>query len=133
MSLVESIKEGEGYRAKVYKCTEGYDTIGYGFAIKDLELDEEVCDLILDKKLNKIIDATNNKFPFLRELPQDKCEVVYEMVYQLGLNGVSKFKKMLKALEREDYNKASAEMLDSLWAKQTPNRAIKLSNQMKKC
>tara|TARA_R100001086_G_scaffold182860_1_gene101978 strand:- start:104 stop:505 length:402 start_codon:yes stop_codon:yes gene_type:complete len=133
MSLVESIKEGEGYRAKVYKCTEGYDTIGYGFAIKDLELDEEVCDLILDKKLDKLIDATNKKFPFLRELPQDKCEVVFEMVYQLGLTGVSKFKKMLKALERKDYDKASAEMLDSLWAKQTPNRAIKLSNKMKKC
>ena len=46
---------------------------------------------------------------------------------------VSKFKKMLKALEIKDYDKASAEMLDSLWAKQTPNRAIKLSNQMKKC
>ena len=133
MSLVDSIKQGEGYRAKVYKCTEGYDTIGYGFAIKDLELDEEVCDLILDKKLDKLIDATNNKFPFLRELPQDKCEVVFEMVYQLGLNGVSKFKKMLKALEDKDYDKASVEMLDSLWAKQTPNRAKKLSNQMKQC
>ena len=133
MSLVDSIKQGEGYRAKVYKCTEGYDTIGYGFAIKDLELDEEVCDMILDKKLDKLIDATNNKFPFLRELPQDKCEVVFEMVYQLGLNGVSKFKKMLKALEDKDYDKASVEMLDSLWAKQTPNRAKKLSNQMKQC
>lgn len=133
MSLVESIKENEGYRAKVYTDTLGFDTIGYGFAIKDLELDEEVCDLILDKKLDKLIDATNKKFPFLRELPQDKCEVVFEMVYQLGLNGVSMFKKMLKALENKDYDKASAEMLDSLWAKQTPNRAIKLSNQMKKC
>ena len=133
MSLIESIKEGEGYRAKVYKCTEGYDTIGYGFAIKDLELDEEVCDMILDKKLDKLIDVTNKKFLFLKELPQDKCEVVYEMVYQLGLNGVSKFKKMLKALEDKDYDKASVEMLDSLWAKQTPNRAKKLSNQMKQC
>ena len=55
------------------------------------------------------------------------------MVYQLGLNGVSKCKKMLKALEREEYNKESAEMLDSLWAKQTPNRAVKISNQRKKC
>ena len=133
MSLIDSIKENEGYKSTVYTDTLGYDTIGYGFAIKDLELDEEVCDLILDKKLDKLIDATNKKFPFLRELPQDKCEVVFEMVYQLGLTGVSKFKKMLKALERKDYDKASAEMLDSLWAKQTPNRAIKLSNQMKKC
>ena len=35
MSLLERIKHHEGYRSKVYKCTEGYDTIGYGFAIKD--------------------------------------------------------------------------------------------------
>ena len=133
MSLIESIKENEGYKSTVYTDTLGFDTIGYGFAIKDLELDEEVCDLILDKKLDKLIDATNKKFPFLRELPQDKCEVIFEMVYQLGLNGVSMFKKMLKALENKDYDKAAAEMLDSLWAKQTPNRAIKLSNQMKKC
>ena len=133
MSLIESIKENEGYKSTVYTDTLGYDTIGYGFAIKDLELDEEVCDLILDKKLDKLIDATNKKFPFLRELPQDKCEVIFEMVYQLGLNGVSMFKKMLKALDNKDYDKAAAEMLDSLWAKQTPNRAIKLSNQMKKC
>tara|TARA_R100000773_G_C4217514_1_gene116018 strand:- start:1310 stop:1708 length:399 start_codon:yes stop_codon:yes gene_type:complete len=131
MSLIDSIKEGEGYRAKVYKCTEGYDTIGYGFAIKDLDLDEEVCDLILIKKLDKLIDNTNKKFSFLAKIPQDKCEVIYEMCYQLGINGVSKFKKMLKHLENEDFEQASVEMLDSLWAKQTPNRAKKLSNQMK--
>ena len=34
MSLIESVKESEGFRDKVYKCTEGFDTIGYGFAIK---------------------------------------------------------------------------------------------------
>ena len=42
--LLERIKHHEGYRSKVYKCTEGYDTIGYGFAIKDLELEEDICD-----------------------------------------------------------------------------------------
>ena len=39
-SIVEDIKKHEGYEPKVYKCTEGYDTIGYGFAIKDLVLDK---------------------------------------------------------------------------------------------
>ena len=38
MSLIDNIKKSEGFRSKVYKCTEGYDTIGYGFAIKDLFL-----------------------------------------------------------------------------------------------
>ena len=37
--LFNRIKVHEGFRNKVYKCTEGFDTIGFGFAIKDLELD----------------------------------------------------------------------------------------------
>ena len=36
----------------------------------------------------------------------------------------SKFKKTIYLLETEQYEEASIEMLDSLWAKQTPNRAI---------
>ena len=132
MSLIESVKGSEGFRDKVYKCTEGYDTIGYGFAIKDLVLDEDICDIILERKLINLIDKADKKFPFLRGLPLDKSEVIYEMCYQMGVSGVSKFKNMLKALENEDYDKASVEMLDSLWAKQTPNRALKLSNIMKK-
>jgi lysozyme len=131
MSLIESVKESEGFRDKVYKCTEGFDTIGYGFAVKDLVLEEDICEMILERKLEKLIESTDKKFPFLRGLPLDKSEVVYEMVYQMGLSGVSKFKKMLAALEKKDYEKSATEMLDSRWAKQTPNRALKLSNIMK--
>ena len=47
MSIVKSIKYHEGFKSKVYKCSEGYDTIGYGFAIKDLELDEDIAEQIL--------------------------------------------------------------------------------------
>ena len=51
MGLVDRVKEHEGFRSKVYKCTEGFDTIGYGFAIKDLELTEDVAEMILMQKL----------------------------------------------------------------------------------
>ena len=54
-------------------------------------------------------------------------EVVVEMCYQLGLAGFSKFKMTISYLEKENYIEASKEMLDSKWAKQTPNRAKKLS------
>ena len=53
-NLLKSIKENEGYSKTVYKCTEGYDTIGYGFAIKDLELSEEICEILLREKLEKL-------------------------------------------------------------------------------
>ena len=55
------------------------------------------------------------------------------MVFQLGMGGVSKFKKMWKALKQNNYQIASEEMLDSRWAKQTPKRAEELSNVMKSC
>jgi len=51
-------------------------------------------------------------------------------VFQLGKTGVSKFKNMWKCLSELNYVGASYEMLDSLWAKQTPNRAKKLSGLM---
>ena len=53
------------------------------------------------------------------------------MCYQLGLSGFSKFKKTIYLLETEQYEDASVEMLDSLWAKQTPNRAKELSETLR--
>ena len=129
--LREAVKLSEGYRARVYKDTLGIDTIGYGFAIKDLELDEDICDMILDKKLNKLIKDVDNKFSFMDDIAVEAQDVVYEMCYQLGINGFSKFKKTIAYLRDENYKMAAIEMLDSRWAKQTPNRAKRLSNIIK--
>ena len=129
--LREAVKLSEGYRARVYKDTLGIDTIGYGFAIKNLELDEDVCNMILDKKLNKLIKDVDNKFSFMDDIAVEAQDVVYEMCYQLGINGFSKFKKTIAYLRDENYKMAAIEMLDSRWAKQTPNRAKRLSNIIK--
>ena len=55
------------------------------------------------------------------------------MVFQLGMTGVSKFKNTLKAVKEEDWDTAADEMLDSVWAKQTPERANELSSTMRSC
>ena len=41
MSLIDDIKKHEGFSPVVYKCTAGYDTIGYGKRIKYLKVTEE--------------------------------------------------------------------------------------------
>ena len=38
---------------------------------------------------------------------------------------------MLSALEKKDFQTAADEMMDSRWAKQTPNRAKELSETMR--
>ena len=131
MALLDRIKHHEGFRSKVYKCTEGYDTIGYGFAIKDLELDEDISEMILMQKLDNLMTRIGKTFVWWRSADSTVKDVVVEMCYQLGVSGFSKFKKTIDHLENKRYGKAAVEMLDSKWARQTPNRALELSNLIK--
>ena len=131
MSLIDSIKQHEGYRSKVYDDSLGIPTIGYGFAIKDLELDEDICDIILERKIKELATRVNLTFSWYRYMPQEIKDVVMNMCYQLGVGGFSKFKKTIAYLQNKQFHDASQEMLDSLWAKQTPNRAKELSDRVK--
>ena len=126
--LLEAVKLSEGFRNRVYKDTLDIDTIGYGFAIKDLVLDEDIAEMILRRKLDSLIDRVNKRFSFVKDMPQEGQDVIYEMCYQLGVTGVSKFKKTLAYLANSEYRMAATEMLDSKWHRQTPNRSQKLSD-----
>ena len=126
--LLKRIKEHEGFRSKVYQCTEGFDTIGYGFAIKDLELDEDIAEEILLRKVENLISRVRKRFNWLDSVPPAVQGVLVEMSYQMGLSGVCKFKKALHAMQMCQWKLAADELLDSRWAKQTPNRAKGLSD-----
>jgi lysozyme len=53
------------------------------------------------------------------------------MIFNLGATRLLGFKKFLKAVEENDFDLASTEMLDSRWAKQVGQRSIELSEFMK--
>ena len=126
--LLESIKKHEGFVEHVYDDSLDIPTIGYGFAIKDLVLDEDIAEEILIRKLEKLKRNANSRFKWLEDMPQEIQAVVLNMCYQLGVTGVSKFRKAISALQEGEWHEAADEMLDSLWARQTPNRAEELSN-----
>ena len=126
--LLESIKHHEGFVEHVYDDSLGIPTIGYGFAIKDLILDEDIAEDILMRKLERLKRNANSRFKWLEDMPVVIQEVILNMCYQLGVTGVSKFRKAISALQEGDWNEAADEMLDSLWARQTPNRATELSD-----
>ena len=132
MSLIADIKRHEGYSKKVYSDTLGYDTIGIGFLVASLELDEDVCDIILERRLRKNEMVLQRKLTFYNKSPQKVKNILQNMYYQLG-NKLFNFVKTLHYIENSKYHAASIEMLDSLWAKQTPNRAKELSEAMRNC
>ena len=54
------------------------------------------------------------------------------MVFQLGLPRLNKFKNFKQALLDGDIETAQAEMKDSLWYRQTTNRADRLIQKLGK-
>jgi len=135
--LKARIKKHEGFKDVMYKDSLGFATIGYGHLILPTDnyvdgkqYSKEVLDAVFDKDFQNALDNANKLMSGYDLVDQAK-EVICEMVFQLGIGGVSKFKNMWKALEKEDYYTASQEMLDSRWARQTPKRAEDLSNIMK--
>ena len=124
--LLEDIKAEEGFSAVVYKCTEGFDTIGYG---TKMPITKEEAELILNHRLNQT-KAQLTSYLYDLDIKQEAWDILFNMAYQLGVNGVLKFKKMIEALRSKDYKEASKQGLDSLWAKQTPNRANRLMKRM---
>ena len=128
MSLIDDIKKHEGFSSVVYKCTAGYDTVGYGTRVKYLKVTKEQAEEWLKEELENLKYILADKYEWFLPAPQKVRNVVINMSYQLGVSGFSKFKKTIQLLKDKDYEGASIEMLDSKWARtDTPNRAEELS------
>jgi len=131
----------EGFRKKPYLCSEGYPTIGIGTKIGpkfapiemyQFEVTERIAKAFLDDEL-EIIREKLNKHEWYNCLDSDRQAVIMSMAYQMGYNGLMKFKKMILALELGHWNEASYQALDSRWAKQTPERAKRHANVISGC
>jgi len=128
MTLIDRIKKHEGFVGTQYNDSLGKPTIGYGTLLPLTEVEAE---LLLRHRLEAKEREIMRLQPIYARLPYEKQEIILEMCYQLGVQGVIRFRRMWAALEVEDYETASVEMLDSTWNKQTPNRAKNLAGLMR--
>jgi lysozyme len=133
MSLKDQLRRHEGTRTHPYYCTSGKITIGVGRNLTDRGLEP---DIIRELFRRDVASAKRQAAQILgdswRQLNVPRQDAVTNMVYQLGMGGVSRFKKFLIALKAHDYELAASEMLDSKWAaRDTPGRALELAEQMR--
>ena len=131
MTLRDWLIKHEGIKGKLYYDTEGVATIGVGRNLEDVGLSYDESMLLLDNDIKRVLYACWHEFRWFGELDDDRQTVVASMVFNLGLNGFLKFKKMIAAIEREDYVEAAKEMMRSKWADQVKGRALDLANLMK--
>ena len=129
--LTEQLKRHEGLRLKPYKCTAGKLTIGYGRNIEDCGITEDEATVMLNSDIAKCERQVSQNIKMRPDINDARYDVLVNMTFNMGLTGLLRFKKMLKAVKQGHYSLASVEMLDSKWAKQVPSRANELANQMR--
>ena len=137
-AVKKRIQKHEGFRDTVYMDHLMNATIGYGHLITPNDK------FVKGKRysteeLNKVFEYDFNIAKKDMELVLADCgdqpnvvkEIIIEMCFQMGRPRVMKFRKMLKAIKNKTYKIASTEMLDSVWARQTSNRASSLAELMR--
>ncbi|MCX8965727.1 lysozyme [Erwinia psidii] len=133
--IVALLKFEEGYRDVPFIDTQGYPTVGCGIKIGpkgapltsyifrmpavvgELWMQTLVMSKIYDMKQKPLLVEA------LTQCNQPRTDILYSMAYQLGVDGLVAFRQMLAAVSRGDFSSAADNMLNSLWAKQTPERA----------
>ena len=132
--LFSELKADEGLELKAYKCTAGKWTIGIGRNLEDTGISEAEAYFLFDNDLDRVIREVSNDpviGPIYAKVPETVKRGLLNMCFQLGLGGLRQFRNMLGALDAGKYQDAYKHALDSRWARQTPNRARRVANQLR--
>ena len=132
LKFIKRIKKNEGFSLTPYKDQLGFLTIGYGHLILANEkylTKKKVTKTTLEKIF--IQDFTNAVKGFEKHLKKNTSnekeeELLIEMVFQLGITNVLKFKNLLSNMRKKNKHLVCFEMMNSLWYNQTPKRVKKL-------
>ena len=134
--LSKQLKRHEGSNIKnakhyPYKCPAGKLTVGYGHNVEDNGLSEKIAMELLrddvtiaEREIKKIVENYDS-------LSDERQEVLVNMLFNVGLPTLKKFRNMLFAVEKNDFETAAEEMQNSRWYRQVGNRGRELVEQMK--
>jgi len=139
--LHQDIKDDEGVIYDIYLDHLGHKTFGVGHLVTqdDEEWYRPVGASVSYERVHKcfeedITKAINNCHRLYGEhfetYPDEVQEVLVNMIFNLGLTGLSKFKRMNKAIDLGEYKEAAEEGRDSLWYRQVTNRAERLMKRL---
>lgn len=133
MNLADQLQREEGRKRHAYQDHLGFWTIGVGRLIdarKGGGLRESEIDLLLANDIDEKAAQVRAALPWTDGLDEARRAVLIGMAFQMGTDGLLKFKNTLAFVKAKDYACAARGMLNSLWAQQTPARALRMAKQM---
>jgi lysozyme len=131
MTLKEQIARDEGgFRSKPYRDSRGFLTIGYGRCLDTEGITMAEGEYLLDNDIRSKSAELLTVLSWVADLDEVRRGVLENMAYNLGVQGLLGFHKMLAAMQKGDWATAAIEALNSEWAQQVGSRAYRLSRQI---
>ncbi len=124
----------EGEVLHVYDDSEGFATIGVGRLVdkrKGGGITQDESRYMLRNDIARRAAECEQRFDWWLSLDAVRQQVIVCLAFQLGTDGVARFGKMVAALRQRDYPAAAAEMLNSRWHSQTPERCERMAQIMR--
>ena len=124
--LIKELERDEGRVLHAYQDHLGYWTIGIGRLIdkrKGGGISNEEADLLKKNDIIKVQRQLDESLSWWRTLDPVRQRAIQNMCFQLGIGGLLKFKDSLAYVKAGDWKKAGSNLRQSLWYKQTTNRA----------
>ena len=114
----------------MYLDSKGIPSIGIGHNLRDNPLSDAAVNQIFADDVATLEGEVRKLFTF-DELTDNRKAVVLNMMFNMGYWTFSTFKHTIGLVNSGDYEGAAAAMLDSLWAGQVGDRAVRLAQLMK--
>lgn len=133
--LAAQLKIDEGCVPHAYMDSLGYLTIGVGRLIdksKGGKLSDDEILYLLNNDINEVEAELDKRLPWWKRMSEARQNVLANMRFNLGMQGLLGFRNTLKAMEEGRYEDAADGMLASKWAKQVGDRAKRLADIMRK-
>ena len=133
--LLKELRRDEGVQYNKYIDSVGIPTCGVGHNLKVYPLPEGWCFPLSDEQVDGLLAADlmmvfsglDAHVGWWRTLSYARQRVLANMAFNLGVDGLLKFKNTLKFIQMGAYAEAATGMLVSTWARQTGKRAERLA------
>ena len=143
------LERNEGRRRSTYQDTRGIPTVGVGFNLHRDDAPERIAEVggnyeavlagkerlsheqinqLRDGDAQRVLQGVEALVPNFNQLRRGQRLALADMAYNIGVSGLSKFSKMLAAINEGDFQTATTELLNSDYAQQLPRRARRNAN-----
>jgi lysozyme len=132
--LTRQLRGDEGEKLYAYQDSLSYLTIGVGRLIDQRKgggISKEESAYLLANDIAAKTAELIKSLPWLYLLDPVRQGALVNMAFQLGVAGLLGFRNSLELMRTGQYREAADNFLKSKWANQTPNRARRITDQIR--